>query len=95
MYIDVVCDVHISTSQQSGENLHIHPFVITIRRKSVSEHMLSPVRHKSILTHVRAALTDERSARRPSPCAPARRTSFVRDWFFFCVILRNVLEADS
>ena len=33
--------------------------------------------------HVRAALTDERSARRPSPCAPARRTSFVRDWFFF------------
>ena len=45
--------------------------------------------------HVRAALTDERSARRTSPCAHARRTGFVRDWFFFCVILRNVLEADS
>ena len=45
MYIDVVCDVHICMAQQSRENFHIHPFVIAIRRKSVSEHMLSPVRN--------------------------------------------------
>jgi len=49
MYIDVVCDVHISMAQQSGENLHIHPFVIAIRLKSVSEHMLSPVRNNGSL----------------------------------------------
>ena len=35
---------------------------------------------------VRAALTDERRARRKNPTAPAMRTSFERDWFFFYAI---------
>lgn len=45
MNVYVVCNVHIRMSQQSGEDLYIRPFVIAIRRKSVSEHILSPVRN--------------------------------------------------
>ena len=43
MYIDVVCDVHIRMSQQSGENLYVHPFVIAIRRKSVPKDVFALV----------------------------------------------------
>jgi len=47
MYIDVVRDVHIGMPKQPGENLHVDSFVIAVRRKSVPEHMLSPVRDVS------------------------------------------------
>ena len=50
MYIDVVCDVHICMSQQSGENLHIHPFVIAIRGECVPEYVFPSVFNSRFLT---------------------------------------------
>ena len=44
MYIDVVRDVHVGMAQQPGENLYVDSFMIAVRRKRVSEHMLSSVR---------------------------------------------------
>ena len=39
MYINIVCDVHVRMPQQSGKNLHIHPFVIVINIESIFPHM--------------------------------------------------------
>jgi len=43
MHIDVVGDIHVSVSQQLGEDLHIDALVIAVRRKRVTENMLSSV----------------------------------------------------
>ena len=48
--IEVVGDVHVCVSQQSGENLHIHPFVIAIRGECVPEYVFPSVFNARFLT---------------------------------------------
>ena len=66
MNIDVVRDVHIGMSEQSGKDLHVDSFVIAVRRKSVSEHMLSSVRNVSGFAQT-PCLPSESLVREPLP----------------------------
>lgn len=50
--------------KQSGENLHVDSLVIVIRRKRVTEHMLSLVRDASRLAQT-PCLPSERLVREP------------------------------
>ena len=66
MYINVVRDVHIRMPKQPGKDLHVDSFVITVRRKSVPEHMLSPVRDVGGLAQT-PCLPSECFVREPLP----------------------------
>ena len=48
--IEVVCDVHISMAQQSGEYLHINALVVAIRGECVPEYVFPSVFNSRFLT---------------------------------------------
>lgn len=43
MDVYVVCDIHISMTQESGNNLYIHPIVVIVCDKGVSENMFAAI----------------------------------------------------